>query len=114
MQTFGKLGEEKAASYLEKKGYKIIARNHRFRKSEIDLICKKEDLLIFVEVKTRSSKAFGEPESFVSQNQRQAIVRAAEDYVIAHDWQQDIRFDIVAIYQRGDTEELVHLEDAFY
>ena len=80
MQTFGKLGEDKAAAFLLEKGYEIVVRNHRHKKSEIDLICKKDGLLIFVEVKTRSSKAFGEPETFVSPSQQKAIVRAAEAY----------------------------------
>lgn len=114
MQSFGKLGEENAATFLVKKGYKILERNYRFKKSEIDLICLQNGLLVFVEVKTRSSKAFGNPESFVSQNQQEAIIRAAEEYMLEKNWEGDIRFDIVAIYKKGKEEELMHFEDAFY
>ncbi len=114
MQSIGKLGEENAAAFLVENGYKILEQNYRFKKSEIDLICSRNNLLIFVEVKTRSSKAFGNPESFVSQKQQDAIIRAAEEYMIEKDWEGGIRFDIIAIYKKGRKEELVHFEDAFY
>ena len=114
MQTFGKLGEDKAADYLQQQGYNIVARNYRYKQSEIDLICIKDRLLVFVEVKTRSSKAFGEPESFVSLRQQKAIIRAAEVYIQEVNWKEDIRFDIIAIYKKGVEEELTHLPDAFY
>ncbi len=114
MQTFGKLGEEKAAAFLKGKGYEVLAQNHRYKKSEIDLICQKDGLLIFVEVKTRSSRAFGNPETFVSENQRMAIIRAAEAYMDETNWGGDLRFDIIAIVSRGGEEEITHLEDAFY
>lgn len=114
MQSFGKLGEDNAAAFLIKNGYEILQRNYRFKKSEIDLICSRNKLMVFVEVKTRSSIAFGNPESFVSQNQQEAIIRAAEAYMLENRWEGDIRFDIIAIYKRGKEEELVHFEDAFY
>ena len=114
MQTFGKLGEDKAAAYLKSEGYEILARNHRYKKSEIDLICQKDGLLIFVEVKIRSGRNFGEPETFVSHSQQSAITRAADAYVLDTDWPGDIRFDIIAIVKNKGEEELVHLKDAFY
>lgn len=114
MQTFGKLGENKAAAFLTEKGYEILARNHRYKKSEVDIICQKEGLLVFVEVKTRSSRTFGEPESFVSHAQQKAIIRAAEEYMHEINWAGDVRFDIIAILSQGGKEELTHLEDAFY
>ena len=114
MQTFGKLGEEKAAAFLTGKGYKVLARNYRYKKSEIDLICQKDGLLVFVEVKTRSSRSFGNPETFVGESQQQAIMRAAEAYMDESHWGGDLRFDIIAILSRGGEEEITHLEDAFY
>ena len=78
MQTFGRKGENLAAEYLVRQGYRVVEKNYRFKKSEIDLICQKDGLLIFVEVKTRSSRIFGQPESFVSEAQKAAIIRAAE------------------------------------
>jgi len=114
MQSFGKQGEDLAATFLTEKGYKILERNYRSGKSEIDLICTYNGLLIFVEVKTRSSRAFGHPESFVGLKQQEAILRAADAYMEESEWDSDIRFDIIAIYKKGSQEELEHFEDAFY
>jgi len=114
MQTFGKKGEDLACDFLTNLGYKIVARNYRFKRSEIDVICKGSDVLIFVEVKTRSSRNFGEPESFVSASQQKAINRAAEGYLSESDWSGDIRFDIISIVKSNHEEEVFHIKDAFY
>lgn len=114
MQTFGRKGENLAAEYLVRQGYRVVEKNYRFKKSEIDLICQKDGLLIFVEVKTRSSRIFGQPESFVSDTQKAAIIRAAGQYMLEVDWSDDLRFDIVAIISNQSEEEILHLKDAFY
>lgn len=99
---------------LRQKGYKILERNYRHGKSEIDLIAEGERLMIFIEVKTRSSSSFGYPEDFVSKSQQQAIIRAANHYVEESGWKGDIRFDIVAIVVKQTTIQIEHLKDAFY
>ncbi len=114
MQTFGKKGEVLAQEFLSERGYEILSTNYRFKKSEIDIITKKSDLLVFIEVKTRSSKSFGYPEEFVSVSQKKAIIRAAENYIEEKGWKGDIRFDIVAIIIEGGRSEIEHLKDAFY
>ena len=114
MQSIGKKGEELAASFLEEKGYQILVRNYRFKKSEVDIICSKDGLIVFVEVKTRSSKKYGEPEVFVSLNQQESIIRAAEEYLIESGWKKDIQFDIISVYMKGEEAEIEHLKDAFY
>jgi putative endonuclease len=114
MQSFGKKGEVIAADFLLAKDYQVLERNFRFKKSEIDLICRLDDLLVFVEVKTRSNRAYGEPETFVSINQQRSVIRAAEQYIINVNWVGDIRFDIIGIYQRGEEQEISHFHDAFY
>lgn len=107
----GSLGENLAAEYLVKKGFKVVARNYRWKHAEIDLIVERENWLIFVEVKTRQSNAYGEPESFVTDDQRRLIYNAAEEYIFAVDWNGNIRFDIVSV-KPGPVPEIVHFEDA--
>lgn len=107
----GSLGEKLAAEYLEGKGFEVVERNYRFKKTEIDLIVKRENWLIFVEVKTRSSSAFGQPEDFVDEHKTRHIFDAAEEYIFSNDWRGHIRFDIVAV-KNGPVPEILHLEDA--
>ena len=107
----GSLGENLAAEYLVKKGFRVVARNYRWKHAEIDLIVQREDWLIFVEVKTRNSNAYGEPESFVTDDQRRLIYNAAEEYIFSTDWNGNIRFDIVSV-KPGIVPDIVHFEDA--
>ncbi|MGC1240535.1 MAG: YraN family protein [Chryseosolibacter sp.] len=107
----GSIGENLAAEFLVNKGFRVVARNYRWKKAEIDLIVQRENWLIFVEVKTRSSNAFGEPESFVTDQQTRLIYSAAEEYIFTTDWRGHIRFDIVSV-KPGPAPEIVHFEDA--
>jgi putative endonuclease len=106
----GKQGETRAEEFLQQKGYTIIARNYRYKRSEIDLIVQKENWLIFVEVKMRSSKAFGFPEESVKEAKRKKILEGAAQYLQETNWPGNVRYDIVAIHQ----QEIEHFEDAFY
>jgi putative endonuclease len=106
----GNTGEDLAAAYLEEKNYRILCRNYRYRRAEVDLIAEKDNLLVFVEVKTRTNVGFGEPENFVNAAQKNRIRQAAENYIFETDWQHDIRFDIIAI--TGLTPpQIEHFED---
>lgn len=107
----GSNGENLAAEYLVGKGFSIVARNYRWKHAEIDLIIQRDDWLIFVEVKTRTSDAYGPPESFVTDYQGRLIYGAAEEYIFSTDWRGHIRFDIVSV-KPGLTPEIVHFEDA--
>lgn len=100
-----------AAAFLEEKGYEIVARNYRFRKAEIDIIVKRDDWLLFVEVKTRKSNAWGEPEKFVGAAKVNQIFLAAEEFIFSNDWNGHVRFDVVSV-KLGDEPEIVHFEDA--
>ncbi|MEO1099753.1 MAG: YraN family protein [Bacteroidota bacterium] len=110
----GKEGEKIAADYLKARGYKLLETNWRFKRSEIDLICRKDDLLVFVEVKTRSSIGFGQPEESVDEKKVAKVVEGAEAYIFQNDWNMDIRFDIVSIVIKEGRQKILHLEDAFY
>ncbi len=111
----GKNGEEIAIKFLTKKGYEILESNWRYRRSEIDIIIKKDGVLIFVEVKTRSDDYFGRPESFVTDRKRALMIDAASAYMeeIGHDW--EIRFDVIAIIYHNPAHQTIdHFEDAFF
>lgn len=109
----GKAGEEMAVNFLKEKGYEIVARNFRFQKAEVDIIARKEGVLAVIEVKTRSTPDFGDPESFVKHRQIQSLVKAIDYFVVDHDLDVDVRFDIIAIVQDPSGTTLEHLEDAF-
>lgn len=110
----GKLGEELSVNFLQKNGYEILETNWVFQKAEIDIIAKKENFLVIVEVKTRSSIDFGSPQDFVKPSKIQLLVKAANEYILINDIDLDIRFDIIAISKEGKKFKIEHLEDAFY
>jgi putative endonuclease len=110
----GKEGEDMAARFLIDKGYEIVQRNYRYKQSEIDLIVKKDNWLIFVEVKLRSSDAYGYPEDFVDYKKAKNVIDGAEQYTYEKNWQGNVRYDIVSIRVLRDRTEIIQIEDAFY
>ena len=111
----GKKGEDLAVKFMKNKGYDILETNWRFRKAEIDIIAKVGKILVFVEVKTRSSDYFGKPASFVSARKKVLLQDAATAYMreINHTW--EIRFDIIGILlSKTKVKEINHFEDAFF
>ena len=109
----GKEGEKLAANYLIENGFEVIKKNYRYSRFEIDIIAKKEKTLVFVEVKTRATNYFGEPEEAVSEKQAKQIIEAAENFILETSWEGDIRFDIISVLKRGNIQ-ITHFEDAFY
>ena len=110
----GKKGEQLAVDFLLKNNYAIIERNYRFDKAEVDIIAQKENTLAVVEVKTRSTKDFGNPEEFVKPKQIKNLVKAVDEYVTVNDLDVEVRFDIIAIVKDKNEFKIEHLEDAFY
>jgi len=110
----GKKGEQLAVDFLLKKGYKILERNYRFDKAEVDIIAKTKDTLAVIEVKTRSTVNFGDPQDFVKPKQTQNLVKAVDQYININNLDVEVRFDIIAIVPEGPTFNIEHLEDAFY
>ena len=109
----GKKGEELAIDFLMKSGYKIKAKNWRYLKAEVDIIAQKENTIIAVEVKTRSSDYFGDPQDFITKKKIELLVMAMSEYVISKDLDVEVRFDIIAIIQNQQGTKIEHLEDAF-
>lgn len=111
---FGNQGEEIAANYLLKNGYSIHERNWRYRKAEVDIIAQKDDVLAVIEVKTRSSNYFGNPQDFVNKKKMQLLTEAIDEYVNKYQLDVEVRFDIIAILKNKNQFEIEHLEDAFF
>lgn len=109
----GKKGEDLAVELLQKNNYKILERNWRFKKAEVDIIAIKNDVLAVIEVKTRSSNYFGNPQDFVNQKKIQLLVEAINEYVTKKDLDVEVRFDIVAILKNQKEFKIEHLKDAF-
>ncbi|QJD95764.1 YraN family protein [Mucilaginibacter robiniae] len=111
----GRQGEELAKTYLEKSGYEILDENWTFGKAEVDLIVYKNQVIIFTEVKARTSNSFGEPEDFVDNRKQKLLAQAADEYIYLMNHQGEVRFDIIAIRFRQDgSYTLKHIEDAFW
>jgi putative endonuclease len=110
----GNIGEEKAVHHLRELGFSILHRNWRYIKYEIDIICENEEWIVFVEVKTRSTKEYGNPEEFVSRKQQRQIIEAAHQYLIDNEIEKEARFDVFSLILYPDnTIELEHIPHAF-
>jgi putative endonuclease len=104
-QSLGKLGEDIATSHLQKEGYRIIQRNFKARYGEIDIICVKDNVLVFVEVKTRIGLAFGTPEEAVTPRKLQEVIKTAEYFVLSNkNLPSQLRIDVVAITLDSDRK----------
>lgn len=110
----GELGEDLGVEELEKNGYEIVERNWRYKKAEIDIIARKNEVLAIVEVKTRSSDYMGNPQDFVSPKKIKMLVEAVNEYVVSKDLDVEVRFDIIAIIINQNKLTIEHLEDAFF
>ena len=111
---FRSLGEDVAAEALRKGGYRIVARNHRCRRGEVDLIAEKGELLVFVEVRTRSTAAFGGPEETVDARKQRRVIAAARDFLAQRRGPaKAARFDVIAVVDGPAGPTLTHFENAF-
>jgi len=110
----GKEGEQIAVDFLLEKGYEIKVRNWRFKKAEIDIIAQLENILIAVEVKTRSTDDFGDPQEFIKPKQKNLLITAMDAYVITNDLDVEVRFDVIGIIKNIKETKIEHLEDAFF
>jgi putative endonuclease len=94
----GKRGEAQAVKRLKAMGYKVLQTNYRARRSEIDVVAEKGKTLVFIEVRTKASTAFGRPEESISSPKRTHLVAAAQEYLQEHRaFDRDWRIDLVAV-----------------
>lgn len=110
---FGSQGEELAADYLRKKGYVILDRNWRSGHKEIDLVVRKDDTIVFVEVKARANAAFAKPEDAVTRRKMHLLVLAADAYLRYNFLDLDVRFDVITIKGSVQNPIIKHYERAF-
>ena len=113
--AFGRMGEDRACLYLEEKGMTLVTRNFRCKHGEIDLIMKDGSVFVFVEVKTRRSRLYGEPIEAVTVYKQRHIRYTAEVFLLARQLRDiRIRFDVVEVMMApGRAVRLRHTRNAF-
>lgn len=113
----GRWGEDLAAEFLKKKGWRIVGRNYSCRMGEIDIIAQKGRYIVFAEVKLRKSARFARAMEYVTEAKQRRIVTAAELWLQANPTKAQPRFDVIEVYApeglRTETPEINHIEDAF-
>lgn len=113
--ALGKSGEEIALRFLKNKKYKVLEKNYRLFRGEIDIIAQKRNILVFVEVKTRRSKDFGFPEESVTPSKQQQIKKIAQGFLVKNNLQDiECRFDVISL-SLNDNEKfsIHHIKNAF-
>lgn len=113
-QNVGSNGEKLAADFLESLGYVILEKNYRFGRNEVDLIAQDNQEHVFIEVKTRKSAKFGNPEQFVSEAQQKRLIECANHYAMTQEITTSIRFDIISITGKPPHHQVTHFIDAFW
>lgn len=109
----GKIGEDIAVSYLEKKGYKIIERNFECKQGEIDIVAIDKEEIVFIEVKTRASALYGLPKEAINQTKKKHIYFSSEYYVYSHNLVgEPIRIDVIEIYKKQGKFWVNHIKQA--
>ncbi len=116
-EKLGAFGERKAANYLRLHGYRIVDTNCRYRQGEIDIIAKKRDYIVFVEVKLRKNSAYGQAREFVTAAKQQRVITAAQLWLQSHETELQPRFDVIEIYAPDGINSkkvtINHIENAF-
>jgi putative endonuclease len=110
----GTRGEQLALAELERKSYTVLATNWVSGRNEIDIVAQQGDIIVFVEVKTRSTGLFGEPFFAVTRDKQRRTIAAANAYMEKHGVMLEARFDIISIVIQGDRHRVDHLEEAYY
>jgi putative endonuclease len=110
----GEWGEQLACQWLEAKGYTILHRNWRHGRGEIDIVAREGGFLVVVEVKTRRSARWGEPELAVGPAKRRHLMQAATELLHTLPEDLELRFDVMSITGSAARPEVLHIPDAFY
>lgn len=112
--SLGEEGELFAARYIKKKGYKIKEQNYRTPLGEIDIIAMDGKTIVFIEVKTRKSVAYGYPFEAVNSHKQKQIIKTAHHYLLKKKYQnRPSRFDVLSLLNKGDSYEAEFIQNAF-
>lgn len=109
----GKKGELLAVNFLLDKDYQILERNWKYKRKEIDLIARKKNMIIVIEVKTRSSDAYGNPEEAVHRTKQKYLIEAADQYMQQLSFEAEVRYDIISIIHSSEKTNISHIKEAF-
>jgi putative endonuclease len=109
----GPRGEDEACQHLLDLGMTVVARNHRGERNEVDLVMLDGDVLVFVEVRTRSDPDRGTALETIDGRKRARVVAGARDYLAKNPWGGAVRFDVVGITGEGESRQIEHIADAF-
>lgn len=113
--NIGKTGEDYAVEFLQQKGYQILERNWRSGSLEVDIIALQRDILVFVEVKSRSANYLLPPQNAVTKSKQRNIITAAARYVEYKSRTEEVRFDIISVVMKqGQVADMEHIEAAYY
>jgi putative endonuclease len=113
-KEIGQRGEEMAVSFLKGLNYQILERNYRCKLGEVDIIARDNDTLVFIEVRTRSSLAFGLPQESINRRKRHQISKVALEFILRKKMKNTpARFDVIAISLEPGKEKVDHIRDAF-
>lgn len=112
----GKAGEDRAIAFLEAKNFIVLDRNYRFLRAEVDIVASTDREIVFVEVKTRRNKKYGEPEESVDDSKKRQLFKVAEAWL--HERKMEgapVRFDVITVmHPNTKNEEIQHIEGAFW
>ncbi|MBR4425408.1 MAG: YraN family protein [Oscillospiraceae bacterium] len=110
----GRRGEQLAAEFLRKKGWRVVGMNFSCRFGEVDLIAENRDYLVFAEVKTRKNARFAQAREFVTPTKQRRVLLAAQLWLQRNPTKKQPRFDVIEVYgAEGEHPELIHIENAF-
>lgn len=109
----GKLGEDIAAKHLLEKGFKILDRNWIYQKKELDIVAIKDEQLVVIEVKSRSTDYFEHPSEAITLTKIKFLVRATQAYVDQKEIEHEVRFDVISVIKKSEKFNVEHIEDAF-
>lgn len=113
-QLKGKKGESLAKNFLIKKGYTVVDTNFRAKTGEIDIVAKKNETIVFIEVKSRSTLSYGYPYEAVGYKKQQKIINTAQYYILLHKLSTfNYRFDIIEVFL-NQSYRINHIENAFW